>query len=286
MTTLTATPDLPTTTPARPGRQPRSGVRLSRRGVLRSEWVKFRSLRSNVTILAAAGGVLVLVGLIVSGFVGGLFSNAEEAGEFAGNPAGASLQGILLAQLIIGVLGTLAITSEYATRTIRTSLTMVPGRLPVLWAKAAVIAVVTFATMLVSALAVFFAGQAIIAGGDVASASLTDPGVLRAVVGTAAYLTAVALIGLAVGTLLRSTAGAISTLVGVLFLLPGLGQLLLPAGWRDDVLQFLPSNAGSAFTEVQSRPELLSPTAGALVVLAWVVIPLVAAAIAYKRRPV
>lgn len=285
MTTLIPTTD-PSTTPVCDERRTPRRVGISRLGVLRSEWVKFRSLRSNVIILAATGSVMIIVGALFSGFVGGVFSNADEAGQFANNPGGASLQGVVLAQLIIGVLGILAITGEYATRTMRTSLTMVPRRLPVLWAKVAVIGVATFATMLVSTVVVFFAGQAIIASGNVASASLTDPGVLRAVVGTAAYLTAIALMGLAIGTLLRSTAGAISTLVGVLFLLPGVGGLLLPASWRDNVLQYLPSNAGTAFTDVHPAPELLSPTAGALVVLAWVAVPLAAAAIAYKRRPV
>lgn len=259
--------------------------RLTGRGVLRSEWVKLRSLRSNSLILAGTAAAMLVVGLVFSAIVGGVVTGPADGPPLVGDPTGTALQGMQLAQLVIGVLGVLAITSEYATGMIRSTFTVVPGRLPVLWAKAAVITAATFVTMLVTSFVAFLAGQALIAGGDIAPAALGDPGVLRAVVGTAGYLTGVALIGLAVGALLRSTAGAISTLVGVVFLLPGLGAVLLPASWQDNVLQYLPSNAGSAFTSVNPEAGLLSPTAGLLVFLAWIAVPLAAAAIAVKRRP-
>lgn len=266
----------------------RKGSGVSARGVLRSEWVKLRSVRSNVITLGAAGALLFLIGVIFAGILGGVFSTGEGdiSSEFAANPAGATLQGTLLAQLVIGVLGVLVITSEYSTGMIRSTLTAVPARLPVLGAKAVVVAVATFPVMLLAGFAAFFLGQVLIGSGDLATASLTDPGVLRAVVGTAGYLTGIALMGLAFGTLLRSTPAAISTLFGLVFLLPGLGGLLLPASWRDDVLKFLPGNAGSAFTEVLPVPGLLSSGAGLAVFAAWVVVPLALAALAFKRRNV
>lgn len=285
MTTITDTPRT-TDADSRPIHSidpPTSGVSIA--GVLRSEWVKLRSVRTNLTALGAAAAAMVLTGLTFAAIVSGALSNAgAEASEFATNPAGATLQGTLLAQLIIGVLGVLVITSEYATGTIRSSLAIVPKRISVLWSKAAVITAVTFPTMLVASLIAFFAGQAIIGSGDIATASLGDPGVLRAIVGTAAYLTGVALLGLAVGTLVRSTAVGISTLFAMVFLLPGLGELLLPASWKDDVLQYLPSNAGTAFSSVQSAAGMLSTGTGAVVFLAWVAIPLAAATVALKRR--
>lgn len=282
-TTMTTTP-APTSATDTPLRDELAHSRVSARGALQSEWVKLRSLRSNWAVLGFAATALVAVGTIFSGFVGGVFSNTEEAGQFAHNPAGATLQGMLLAQLIIGVLGVLAITAEYSTGTIRTTLTLVPQRLPVLAAKTVVVAAVTFAVMLASAFTVFFLGQAIIGSGGVATASLSDAGVLRAVVGTAGYLTGIAVLGLAAGALLRSTASSISTLVALLFLLPGLGQLLLPAKWSTRLLKYLPSNAGDAFTSVHTSPELLAPTTGLLVFLLWVGIPLVAAAVVLRRR--
>ncbi len=259
---------------------------LSTVGVLRSEWVKLRSVRSLVTTLAASSAVLLVVGLVFAGLLGGVFSaNAgDEANEFAANPAGATLQGVLLAQLIIGVLGVMVITSEYSSGMIRSTLAVVPGRQSVLWAKAAVVACVTFPVMLVSALAAFFAGQLLIGSGDIATASITDPGVLGAIVGTAGCLTGVTLMGLAVGTLLRSTAAAISTLFAVVFLLPGLGQLLLPESIRDSVLKFFPPSTGESFTSVFAVPGQLGTGAGIAVFVAWVAVPLVAAAIMLKRR--
>ena len=289
MTTSTLTLTAPTDTaatpsPARRGRDPQGG-RLRARGVLRSEWVKLLSVRSSTTTLAAAGAVMVVVGLIFAGILGGVLSSGEGPDDLT-DPTAAALSGTLLAQLIIGVLGVLAITSEYATGLIRTTLTVVPNRLSVLGAKAAVVTAATFPVMLASSLVAFLAGQALIGSGDVATASLGDAGVLRAVIGTAGYLTGIALLGLAAGTLLRSTAAAISTLVAAVFLLPGLGAVLLPASWRDNVLPYLPSNAGTAFTSVTPSSELLSPGAGLAVFLAWVLVPLALAAVALHRRGV
>jgi ABC-2 type transport system permease protein len=260
--------------------------RVTLRGVLLSEWVKLRSLRSSVTTLGASGAIMVLVGVIFAAILGGVLSGGggDLNSEFANNPAGAALQGTMLAQLVIGVLGVMLITSEYATGTIRNTLAVVPKRLPVLWAKVIVTAVVSYPTVLVASLIAFFAGQALIGSGGIATASLGDPGVLGAVLGTAGYLTGVALLGLAVGTLLRSTAVAISTLFGVIFLLPGLGQLLLPASWKDNVLQYLPSNAATSFTSVHHVAGTLSTGAGTAVFLAWIIVPLAAAAVLLKRR--
>lgn len=260
-----------------------AGGRVSTWGVLRSEWVKLRSVRSSVLVLAAVALTMLVFGVLVSGVVGGVFSTATTE-DFGTDPTAVALAGTLLAQLVVGVLGVLVITGEYATGLIRTSLTAVPARLPVLAAKAGVVAAATFPVALASSLAAFLAGQALIGSGDLAPASLGDPGVLRAVVGTAGFLTGIALLGLALGALLRSTAAALSTLFAAVFLLPGLGSVVLPASWRDDLLQYLPSNAGTAFTTVAPPAELLSVGTGLAVFVAWVVVPLALAAVALRRR--
>ncbi len=287
---MTATTDLaPTPTPALPAPPARSALpaedrasSISAGGVLRSEWVKFRSLRSTTATLAAAAAVLLLIGVISSAILGGLVADATSDGDTA---ASAPFTGVLLAQLLTAVLGVLVLSSEYATGLIRTTMTAVPSRLPVLWAKAAVLTAVTLPTMLAATVVTFVTGQALISGGTVPTTSLGDPGVVRALVGTAVYLAAVALIGLALAALLRATAAAISAVFGLVFLLPALG-MLLPASWRDTVLQYLPSNAGSAFTSVVPDPGLLSPTSGALVLLLWVAVPMAAAAVVLRRRSV
>lgn len=280
--TTTTLPAPPTTRVATPTV---GEPQLSFAGVLRAEAVKLRSVRSSTLTVLATCVALLVVGLITAAIAGGLVADPGGEEEVA-NVAAAPLSGTLLAQLVIGVLGVMVITSEYATGLIRSTLTAVPARLPVLWAKAVVVVGATLPAVLVTLVGTFLAGQALIGTGDVATASLGDDGVLRAIVGTGAYLTGVALIGLAIGTLLRATAAGISVLFGVIFLLPGLGSLLLPAGWRNDVLQFLPSEAGSAFSSVAPNPDLLGSGAGAAVFAAWVLVPLAAAAVALKRRSV
>lgn len=280
-TSTTAT----TPTTATPTKTAVAGVSFVR--VLRAEAVKLRSVRSSTLTVLATCAALLVVGLITAAITGGLVADPGGEEEAVANAAaGAPLSGTLLAQLVIGVLGVMVITSEYATGLIRTTLTAVPARLPVLWAKAAVVVGATLPAMLVTLFVTFLAGQALIGTGDVATASLGDDGVLRAVFGNGAYLTGVALIGLAIGTVLRGTAAGISVLFGLVFLLPGLGGLLLPASWRGDVLQFLPSEAGSAFYSVTPNPDLLASGTGALVFLAWVLVPLAVAAVVLRRRSV
>jgi ABC-type transport system involved in multi-copper enzyme maturation permease subunit len=191
----------------------------------------------------------------------------------------------MLAQLIIGSLGVMMTASEYTTGMIRSSLAAVPKRLPVLWGKAIVFAGVTFVLMLAAALIAFFGGQAILSGGGVASASLGDTGVPRAIVGAALNLTGVGLMGVALGALLRSTAGAISTLFGLVLILPGLLSLL-PASWNSNISPYLPSSSIRAFTTIQAQAgsTALSAGAGLAVFAAWVVVLLAGAAVFLKRR--
>ena len=261
---------------------------VSASGVVGSEWVKLRSVRSSTTTLLAAALTLLLVGAMAAAFNGGLLAEPPDGdgGPNGSDPTSTVLAGILLAPLIIGVLGVMLITSEYATGTIRSTMTLVPKRLPVLWAKAVVLTFVVLPVMVVATLATFFVGQLLLDAGGTATASIGDPGVLRALLGTAAYLTGVALIGLALGTLLRGTAVAVSALVTLVFLLPGLGGFLLPVSWQDNVLVYLPSNAASSFTSVAPGPEVLATGTGVAVFAAWVVVPMLAAAVALKRRPV
>ena len=119
-----------------------------------------------------------------------------------------------------------------------------------LWGKIAVLGSVVFVVTLAAAFVAFFAGQMIIGDGG---AALSDPGALRAVFGAAVYMTGGAVIGLALGALLRSSPAAIATLFGIMFLLEGISMLLLPQAWQDEVIKFLPSAAGSAVGAVTPR---------------------------------
>jgi hypothetical protein len=230
--------------------------------VIRSEWIKFWSLRSTAVTLAVAVLVFVGIGLLAAS----MSASGQLDGDGPASPVDLSLAGTSFAQLVLGTLGVLVMAGEYSTGMIRSSLAAVPGRLAVLGGKAVVFAGVTFGLMLVSAFAAFLGGQAII--GDT-GASLADPGVVRAVVGSAAYLTGAGLLGLALGALLRSVPAAISTYFGAMFLLPGIAGLLLPETWRDNVGPYLPEAAGAAMSAVSRGDNSLAPLAGLLVFLAY-----------------
>ena len=220
----------------------RTRLRVTGPRVVLSEWTKFRSLRSTVYTLLMA--VVFMIGL--GALIAAITAN-QPGGLGPGESAvSISLSGMFFAQLAIGVLGVLLITGEYSTGMIRSSLTVVPRRLPMLWGKLAVFAGVVLLTMLAASFAAFFAGQAVLSGQHLGG-SLSDPGALRAVVGAALYVTVAGITALALGALLRNTAAAITTFVAVFFVFPTL-TLLLPASVTDHFVQYLPSNLGGVLT--------------------------------------
>lgn len=244
--------------------------------VVRSEWVKFASLRSNWLTL-----LVTVVGIVAFGAISSAVFTPEDDNDLFSNPITVPLTGYVLAQIIIGIVGVLAFSSEFVNGMIRSTFAAVPKRLPVLWAKALVVAAVTAAVAVPTMIGTFVLGQALIGGNN---ASLTDDGVLRSVLGAAGYLTAAALLGLGLGAIVRQAAGAIGIIVVLLFLAPELGGFLLPASARETFLKYLPSNAGEAFTTVNGGATLLSPLMGAVVLTGWVVGTLGIAAFLLKRR--
>lgn len=234
----------------------RARFRVSQARVLLSEWTKFRSLRSTRYTLGLA--LIFMVGL--GALIAAVTAN-QPGGLGPGESAvSISMSGIFFAQLAIGVLGVLLITGEYSTGMIRSSLTVVPRRLPMLWAKLGVFAGVVSLAMLVASFAAFFVGQAVLSGQHL-NASLSDPGALQAVVGAVLYVTVAGMIALALGALLRNTAAAITTFVSVFFVLPTL-TLLLPASVTDHFVQYLPSNLGGVLTGSAGGPHSLAPWTG------------------------
>ncbi|WP_433304115.1 ABC transporter permease subunit [Actinoplanes sp. CA-030573] len=155
-----------------------------------------------------------------------------------------------------------------------------PRRWPVLAGKVAVLAAVTLAALVPTVLLTFLAGQAVLGDKGI---SLADDGVLRAVLGTAGYLAGVGVLGMALGFLLRNIAAALTTVVAILLIVPGVVSLL-PDNWSDTIAPYLPSNAGQALMNLGTDLRLLSPTAGATVVLGWLLILLSHAAIQLRHR--
>jgi ABC-type Na+ transport system ATPase subunit NatA/ABC-type transport system involved in multi-copper enzyme maturation permease subunit len=190
--------------------------------------------------------------------------------------------GVGLGQLAIGVLGVLVITSEYSSGVIRASLLAVPRRLPVLAAKAVVFAVLLLVVTEIVAFCSFFVGSAILHAH--VPVSLSDSGVTRAVAGAGLYLTVLGLLALAIGTMIRHTAGAISTIIGIVFVLPILTGLL-PSSWGAHINAYLPEQAGTLITHTHEQSgDLLSPWQGFGVLCIWTVLALAAAAYLLERR--
>jgi ABC-2 type transport system permease protein len=277
MNTITASNIIHTNASPPVGRQ-RLGRAVTQWSVTKAEWIKLRSVRFNIVGIAAAAVGLVLLGVLFSAFGG---TDQGPRGNVA-DSVSLVFGGITLSQLIIGVLAALFVGSEYASGLIRTTFGAVGRRTRVLRAKAIVFGGVTWLAMTIGAFGAYFAGTAVY-GGDLPSYSIDDPGVLRAVLSAGFYGGCVALIGIAVGFLVRSAAAAIGVLLGLLMLVPLLVSLL-PGTIGETITKILPSKAGDAMMSVTSPDNLLSPWYGFAVLVAWVVGLLTVAGVTLRRR--
>ena len=253
-----------------------SAIAVTQGGVARSEWIKLRTLRSTVLTYLFALGALVGVGLLATLAAVARWESMS-APEREGVAINAhALAGADLAQLAIGVVGVIAISGEYTTGMIRSTLAAVPTRLPVLWAKLGVLCATTFALMLPASFVVYLAGNAIMS--QHWHERLMDPGIPRVVAGTAVLLTGVCALGVALGFILRSTAGAIATLFGILLVLPLVGQFVPKVG------PYLPSGTMDAFTSLHNDPTVLAPWTGLALFVGYVVVAIAGAAVVLMRR--
>ncbi|QFU86876.1 ABC transporter permease [Amycolatopsis sp. YIM 10] len=233
--------------------------------LLRSEWTKFRSLRSTWLTMA----VTALLGVGVAALASSAKAHAYDPVDW--DPTATSLTSIIIAQLASGVLGVLVVTSEYATGSIQPSVVAVPVRGRLLAAKAVVLGGSTLLLSLVIGFASFFAGQAMIAAAGVPHATLGQPGVLRAVIGSGLYLTAIGLLGVALGAVLRSTAGAIGVLVSATLLIRLVAQML-PETWSDWMGRYWPTAAGENIMNVLQASGALPPWIGFAVLCGFVAV--------------
>jgi ABC-2 type transport system permease protein len=250
--------------------------------VLRSEWTKLHSLRSSRITLLVAVGLLVGLGLLIPLVSVTNWTPHTSTANY--DSVSRSLGGIYLAQLAFGVLGVLLITGEYTTGMIRATFAAVPRRLPVLWAKLAVFGATTLVLGTIACLAAFLGGQAIFASKHV-DASLSDPGVLRAVLGAGLFLGGIGALGVGLGALIRNSAGAVATLTGLLFVVPVIVSVL-PQRWSDAIGPYLPSNAGAMIIFPRPSPGSLGPWTGLGVLAAWAAVAIALAAVMLVRRDV
>ncbi|MEU8120750.1 ABC transporter permease subunit [Spirillospora sp. NPDC049024] len=270
-----------TTPAADPAEHPRPGFGR----LLLSEWTKIRTVRSTLwtlilLVLLDLGFTALFVGLTVAQWDK---TDPADRAQVVADPTGFILgSGFFLSQLTICVLGVLVIASEYSTGMIRASLLAVPRRLPVLWAKSLVFAAVVLVLGVAVSFASFFIGSALI--GDKAEVSLADEGVLRAVVGGGLYLAMLGLFALAIGAIVRHTAGGITGVIGFVLVLAPLAQLL-PGSIGDHIHAYLPSEAGHLIAQArQGQNDLLTPWQGYGVFALWTAALLAVAAVLLKRR--
>ena len=249
--------------------------------VARSELAKLFTVRATYLSLAAA--VFLIVGAAIGlceAYVRHVAQLSLTQLEF--NPTSYSLSGVLVAQLVIGVLGILVITSEHATGLIRSTFAAVPQRTTVLAAKATVFGLVTFIVSEAAAFIAFGIGQAILATNHTGT-TLTAPGVLRAVAGAGLYLALLGLLSLAIGVIVRHSAGAVAVLFAILLVLPAMTEGL-PDSLQETVNPYLPAYAGQAIFRTSESGHLLQPWQGLALFTAYTVAALLVAAIIIRRR--
>ena len=276
-----------TTGRARPSAVPAPSRPAGLVGTLRSELTKIRSVRStywSLFILVAAG-IAWSVAFCAGEAAHWPHMTAQAKAGF--DPTQSSIVGLaLLGQLVIVVLGTLSITSEYSTGMIRTSLSVMPRRRILYAAKAAVFTAIALVVAFLTSFAAFFIGQALLSSTH-ASATLSQPNVLRAVTCAALYVALCGLFSFGLGMILRSTAGAMAAAYGLLFLVPQLAKAL-PSAWYADVVRWLPGgDVVNAITSTQTSslsPNMFSAWGEFAVFGAYTVVLLAVGAVLFARR--
>lgn len=259
--------------------------------VLKAEYIKFRTLLSTLILLASTGVVIVGVGALAAWGIGQALQSAGSdprrsaalaaQGDIA---ASAPSAGVSFAQLILGSLAVLIISSEFTTGMSRSTFTAVPKRIPAFVAKLVVVVVAAF---LVTAVSLYIAGLVAVPIFDQYGHTLdvSSGHYVRTLLINSAYVAAVAAIGLALGALLRNSAGGIMALVGIFFVLP-IALQIIQGDFVKELRKFIPDNTLAPMTAAEHVPDTLEAWQAALVLGAWVVIPLVLAGVLLKKRDV
>lgn len=248
---------------------------------LASEWSKLATLRSTHLTLALGLVLSIATTALVSLAIGA--TTTESPGDF--DPVLWSLVGNIFALIIYSVFGVLAVSREYSSGMIRLTLTATPNRSRVLFAKLILVSLIILVFGLITTVGMFLVGQAVLGAYGMPTADLGDADAWRMALGVGATMPFFPIIGLALGVVLRSTAGAITTVLGLLWL-PTIFEGLLPIWWRQNVISLLPGSAVDSFTiaHLVDSPSYSDPVVGAAIAGAWLVAAVGAAYIAFLRR--
>jgi len=265
-----------TTVPTLPVRSDTSGERVTLPRVIRSEWTKLWSLRSTRWSLLLAFVAQAGLGPLIAAITMARWSHLSRLDKLSLHVIDRSLGGWHLAQLAIAILGVMTITGEYHTGMIRSSMLAAPKRLPVLWAKLIVFCSITLVLMVIAAFIGFLGGQAIFTEHHV-NVALSAPYALRTIFGAALFTTVTGALCIALGTIVRRTAGGIALFVGVFFVLPGLVEIL-PSATADGIHPYLPNNAGGGIAQAFQDTHMLSPWGGFLLYCGYTLVVIAIAA--------
>ncbi|GAB4051348.1 ABC transporter permease [Catellatospora paridis] len=256
---------------------------------LHAEWTKLRTLPSTGWLLVAAVAGTVLVGYAATGTLDIEHCRAPWCYE---DTTKLSLLGVRLGQAAIVILAVLAVTPEYGTKMIKTTLAATPGRLTVLASKLAVVTGITLLAAVLGVLGSFLAARAVLPGNGFTSAngypplSLSDELTRRAAVGSVLYLGLIAVLGVGIGALVRDTAAAVTTVLTLLFAAPVLAMLVTDPRWQHRIHRFAPMDAGLT---IQTTRDIAATThigawAGMGVLAAYAAAALVAGALVFRFR--
>lgn len=266
-----------------PRERPAPGRQMTAGQLLLSEWAKLFTVRSTTFTLLLALVLGVGFGLLFTAAGARDYLDASAAVQRDFDPVATSTGSYIFAQLALGSVGVSVFASEYATGTIRTSLTSVPRRGRLLAAKTAAFTAVAVVAGQVIAFLTFFAGQAVLSARQVPYVSLGDPDVPRAVIGCGLYLAAVGVLGLAFGALVRSTTIGLVLVTGATLVVPAVTSAL-PDVWRDRTQKWWPPSAAEHVMEINPPGGSLGPGAGLGLLVLSVVVLLVAAFGVFRTR--
>jgi len=239
---------------------------------VKSEWIKFRTVRASILGVVVTFVLTIGLGALITTAVRGHYHEMDPLRKITFDPVSTSLGGTLFAQFAVGVIGTLFITSEYSSGSIRTSLAAVPQRTRLVIAKAIVL---IFSILVVSEVAVFITfqlGQSIFSG-VVPTASLSSGPVLEAVLLAGVYLTLLSVLGFSLGLILRQSAACISVFTSLLLILP-IVMFLLPQSWQTSYSKFEPSALGQAMMSPTPAVNSFGAGTASIILLAYVVVTL------------
>ena len=264
---------------------PNVGRHLRVSSMLKSEWIKLRTVRSTMWTLVTMAVITVGLAAIAGLTITGRWNTMSPGDRLSFDPTSVTLTGLLFSQLVIGVLGVLVMSAEYGTGTIRATLAAVPHRPMVLATKSAVFAAVALVVGEALSFIAFLIGQALLRS-PAPHATLSQPGVLRAVVGGGLVIAVLGLFALGLATIIRHTAGAITAFVGTLLVLPLLVEAL-PSSISAPIAKFMPLNISDTMTSVKhavGQSQTLSPWMGFGVLCAYAIGALVIGGVLMARR--